>query len=87
MSNSGSNTEPISACIDYHAKGEVKNIKSYVEYSPHMLCIFEEENNGSPKPEGSFPVIVDVVGLYTNIPAERDDGGLYMLLRELWTKE
>ena len=41
-----------------------------------MLRIFEGENEKGPQPPDSFPVTIDVTALYTNIPAEGQDGGL-----------
>ena len=44
ISNSGAQTEMISAFVDYHSKHEVKKLPSYVEDSPDILRIFETEN-------------------------------------------
>ena len=76
ISNSGSQTELISALVDYHSKHEVKKLPSYVEDSPDILRIFENENNNYKQTEGSFPVTVDVTALYTSIPAEGEHGGI-----------
>ena len=57
-------------------KKEMTKIKSYVEDTPHMLRIFQEENEKGPLPEGSFPVSIDVKALYSNIPHDGEDGGM-----------
>ena len=52
----------------------------------HCLRIFEESNKKGLLPEGSFPVTVDVTALYTNIPAEGDNGGLQAVEKALETR-
>ena len=76
ISNSGSNTEKISSYIDHFAKAEVFKLPSYIEDTPHILRVFEQENQKGPQPKNSFPVTVDVVGLYTNIPTFGPEGGI-----------
>ena len=76
ISNSGANTEQISHFVDHHAKAEMKKIESYVEDTPHLLRIIEQENQSECQPIGAFPVSVDVSALYTSIPAGGPDGGM-----------
>ena len=47
-----------------------------MEDTPDLLRIFQHENQNGPQPIGSFPVTVDVVALYTNIPTYGSTGGL-----------
>ena len=75
VSNSG-NTEYSSAFIDFHSKHLVKMLDSYVEDTPDLLRIFQAENEKGPQIVSSFPVTVDVVALYTNIPTHGPSGGL-----------
>ena len=86
VSNSGSNTEAISYFVDHHAKEVTKNIASFVEDSPDLLRTFAIENKQGPQPSGSFPVTVDVVGLYTNIPAQGDEGGIQAFQEAMETR-
>ena len=76
VSGSGCCTEKISEFLDMCVKDEVQKIESFIEDTPHLLRIFQEENLRGPQPPGAFPVTVDVKALYTNIPAEGEDGGL-----------
>ena len=76
VSNSGSNTENISAFIDHHSRHLVKKLKSYVEDSPDLLRIFDNENKNGPQTQNTFPVTIDVTALYTNIPTNGVNGGL-----------
>ncbi len=62
--------------VDYHSKNEVKKLPSYVQDSPDILRIFQNENDNNRQVEGSFPVTVDVTQLYTSIPAEGEHGGI-----------
>ena len=43
-------------------------MKSYIEDTSDILRMFAKENENGPQLEGSFPVSIDVVSLYTNIP-------------------
>ena len=76
VSNSGANTEYISALVDHYSKSQVRKLPSYVEDSPDILRICEAENEKGPQPLHSFPVTVDVTSLYTNIPANGESGGI-----------
>ena len=68
----------ISKFVDYHAKGEVRQITSYIQDTPDLLRTFETENEAGPQPAGAFPVTVDVTALYTSIPFQDpyQDGGM-----------
>ena len=87
ISASGSITENISHFVDTVTKNEVKKLESYVEDTPHMLRIFEEENKKGPQEDGAFPVSIDVVGLYSNIPCDGDDGGMQAFEEMLENRE
>ena len=76
VSNSGSNTEMISAFVDYYSKHLVKDLNSYVQDSPDFLRIIESENDIGPQLKNAFPVTVDVTSLYTSIPANGVNGGI-----------
>ena len=83
ISNSGSNTEFISAFVDIHSKNLVKKLESFVEDTPDLLRILQNENTCGPQPENSFPVTVDVSALYTNIPTHGQIGGLQVFEKAL----
>ena len=55
--------------MDHHAKDLVPKIPSYLQDTPDFLRHLEDLKK-SPLPKGSFPVSIDVVGLYGNIPHE-----------------
>ena len=76
VSNSGSNTENISAFVDHHSNHLVKQLESYVEDSPDFLRLIEKENQSGPQTPNTFPVTIDVTSLYTNIPINGECGGI-----------
>ena len=47
-------------------------LASHIEDTPDILREISEENKKGPQPPNSFPVSLDVVGLYPNIP--HDEG-------------
>ena len=67
ISGCGSFTENVSKYVDHHAKGMVPEIESYIQDTPDLLRQFEEMKDHIFSPE-TFPVSIDVVGLYPNIP-------------------
>ena len=67
ISGCGSITENLSAFVDHHAKPLVEKIPSYLQDTPDFLRQLEEVKK-TPLPPNSFPVSIDVVGLYSNIP-------------------
>ena len=69
----GSITENVSKFIDYHSKDLVKNIPSYIQDTPDLLRKLEAVNASVKIPENSFPISIDVIGLYTNIPHEEGE--------------
>ena len=75
VSNSGSNSEQLSAFVDIRSKHLVKELDSYVEDTPDFLRILQGENQRGPQMTDSFPVTIDVTALYTNIPTGGQDGG------------
>jgi hypothetical protein len=64
VSNSGSNTEMISALVDHYSKHLVKDLPSYVQDTPDFLRIIENENEKGPQHDNAFPVTIDVTSLY-----------------------
>ena len=62
--------------MDLCVKDQVQKIESFIEDTPHLLREFKQENEKGPQPTQAFPVTIDVVGLYTNINAYGEDGGL-----------
>ena len=64
VSNSGSNTEMISAFVYHYSKHLVKDLASYVQDSPDFLRIIESENEKGPQLTNTFPVTIDVTSLY-----------------------
>ena len=86
ISNSGSNTELISALVDHYTKHLVKNLKSYVQDSPDYLRLIEDTNEKGPQLSNTFPVTVDVCSLYTSIPANGESGGIQAFKKALNTR-
>ena len=62
--------------MDKHSNYLVKNLKSYVQDSPDLLRIIQEENDSGPQNKSTIPVTIDVSALYTSIPAKGDNGGI-----------
>ena len=69
VSGCNSITEKISEFVDYHSKHLVPLMPSYLQDTPDLLRQIQILNN-TPLPPNSFPVSIDVVGLYSNIPTE-----------------
>ena len=69
VSGCGSITEKLSQFVDVHAKHLVPEIPSYIQDTPDLLRHLESLKN-TKLPKGTFPVSIDVVGLYNNIPNE-----------------
>jgi hypothetical protein len=67
ISGCNSITENLNLFVDYHAKHLVPNIPSYLQDTPDLHRHFEELKK-TDLPSGAFPVSIDVVGLYSNIP-------------------
>ena len=86
VSNSGANTENISALVDFYSKHLVKYLDSYVEDSPDLLRKFDTENKKGPQTLNTFPVTIDVNSLYTSIPADGISGGLQAFEKALNTR-
>ena len=69
ISGCGSITENLSLFEDTHTKNLVKTIPSYLQDTPDFLRQIEELKK-EEIPENCFPISIDVVGLYNNIPHE-----------------
>ena len=67
ISGCGSITENLSKFVDSHAKHLVPEMPAYLQDTPDFLRHLEDLKS-EPIPEGAFPVSIDVVGLYSNIP-------------------
>ena len=83
VSGCGSITENISLFVDAHTKHLVKEIPSYLQDTPDFLRHLEELKK-EPLPKDCFPVSIDVVGLYNNIPHEE---GIECMRKELDNRE
>ena len=83
ISGCNSFTENMSLFVDYHAKHLVQKIPSYLQDTPDLLRKLEEWKDVT-LPEEVFPVSIDVVGLYTNIP---NDEGLETFRKALDKRE
>jgi hypothetical protein len=83
VSGCNSITEKISHFVDFHAKHLVPLIPSYLQDTPDLLRHLETLNQ-TPLPQNSFPVSIDVVGLYSNIPTEE---GIMAMRRALDTRQ
>ena len=70
ISGCGSNTEMASHFVDFYSKEIPSKLPSYIQDTPHLLRILEGLNASGAQPEEAFPVTIDVVGLYPNIPTE-----------------
>ena len=77
VSGSGSNTENASLFVDYHCKHIPASLPSHIQDTPDFLRMLEEENRSSSQPDNSFPVTIDVVGLYPNIPQQEGMRAFY----------
>ena len=64
--------EQVSHFIDSQSKHIPEMLASHIEDTPDILREISEENKKGPQPPNSFPVSLDVVGLYPNIP--HDEG-------------
>jgi hypothetical protein len=83
VSGCNSITEKISQFVDFHSKHLVPLLPAYLQDNPDLLRHMETLNS-TPLPPNSFPVSIDVVGLYSNIPSEE---GITAMRRALNTKE
>ena len=70
VSGSGSNTEEASHFVDHHSKHIPSMLPSHIQDTPGYLREVDKENEKGPQPEDSFPVTLDIEGLYPNIPQE-----------------
>ena len=69
MSNSGYQTEKMSAFLDFHLQPLAQAVKSYIKDTNDFL----NKLRSLPKlPDNIILCTVDVVGLYPNIPHEED---------------
>ncbi len=64
-------TENISLFVDRHAKYLISELPAYLQDSPDLMRQFEDLKK-TKIPHGAFPVSIDVVGLNTNIPHDKD---------------
>ena len=67
ISGCGSITENLSLFVDHHAKHLVPEIPTFLQDTPDLLRHFKTLNTNQ-LPPNSFPVLIDVTGLYSNIP-------------------
>lgn len=68
ISGCGSTTENASLFVDHHTKHIPTQLPSYIQDTPDFLRLLERENTAGKQSKGAFPVTIDVVGLYPNIP-------------------
>jgi hypothetical protein len=80
ISGCGSITEN-SLFVDPHSKDLVPEIPSYLQDTPHLLRELETLKTTNIPPN-SFPISVEVVGLYTNIPHEESIESLRIALNK-----
>ena len=71
ISNCGYYTENISYFLDYHLQPLVEKAESYIKDKNHFLKKLKELDI---LPKNAILYIIDVVGLYPNIPHEREQG-------------
>jgi hypothetical protein len=72
----------MSQFVDHHSKHLVPQMPAYLQDTPDLLRHIEKLNE-TQLPPNSFPVSIDVVGLYTNIPTEE---GITAMRRALDTQ-
>ena len=84
VSNSGSNTENMSALIDHYSKHLIKELDP--QWKTHHLRIIESKNHKGPQNKNTFPVTIDVTSLYTNIPTSGENGGKQAFEKALNTR-
>ena len=70
MSCSGTLMANIASYVEHHLKPIGKSHESYLEDTPDFLRYIEEINKGETLPNNSMLVVIDVIGLYDNIPPE-----------------
>ena len=58
----------IAIYVENHLKDIGKSHESYIEDTPDVLRHIEEINSGEKLPENALLVVIDVIGLYDNIP-------------------
>ena len=62
-------------------------IPSYIEDTPDFFRSLENENLKGPQVVGAFPVTMDVVAWYTNIPHDGEDGGIQAFQKAIDLRE
>jgi hypothetical protein len=80
ISGCGSITENLSKFVDHHAKHLVTEIPLFLQDTPDLLSQLEDLKR-------SFPVSIDEVGLYINIPHEREIKFIKNALEKEQTKQ
>ena len=70
VSCSGTMMENIAIYVEHHIKNAGKSYSSYLEDTPDFLRQIEHLNNSETIPENAMLVVLDVIGLYDNIPPE-----------------
>ena len=70
VSGSGTNTERISWFCDQSVKSQLKDIKTYIKDTPDLLRKIEEINDSEDLPDGTIPISIDLVSMYSRIPLE-----------------
>ena len=68
VSCSGTLTENIALFVEHHIKEAGKSHETFLEDTPHFLRLIEEVNAGEDLPNNAMLVVIDVIGLYDNIP-------------------
>ena len=70
VSCSGTLTENIAIFVENHIKELGQSHEAFLEDTPHFLRHVEEINQQGPLPDNAKIVVVDVIGLYPNIPPD-----------------
>jgi hypothetical protein len=70
VSCSGTLTENIAIYVEHHIKNAGKSHSSYLEDTPDFLRHIEHLNNTQIIPDNAMLVVLDVIGLYDNIPPD-----------------
>ena len=84
ISNCGFYTENVSSFLDHHLQPFPQRVKSYNKGSNHFLNKIKKVGK---LPEGAILCIMDVVGLYPNIPHGEGLPSLYKFLETRENKQ
>ena len=87
VSGSGTNTERISSVFcDQAVKYQLKDIKTYLKDTPDLLQKINVINDSGEVPDGTIPISIDLVSMYTRIPLDEGIAAFKVALDKLTDK-